>query len=154
MKGQSAIEYMMTYGWAILVVLVVGVCVWQFGFLDLSRNVVPDKRGFSQLSPSDWSLMNNGTFTMVVQNNAGSIVRMDSMKVDIEGGKMCVIKTDLNTKEFQEFRSASAVTVVLSDCLIDGGVGDYYRANVSIGYVNPSSDLSHISYGIVWGGIE
>jgi len=30
-KGQGALEYLQTYGWAILVVLIVGVVLWQLG---------------------------------------------------------------------------------------------------------------------------
>ena len=30
-KGQGAMEYLMTYGWAILVVMIVGVVLWQLG---------------------------------------------------------------------------------------------------------------------------
>jgi len=30
-KGQGAMEYLMTYGWAILVVLIVGIVLWQLG---------------------------------------------------------------------------------------------------------------------------
>jgi uncharacterized protein (UPF0333 family) len=30
-KGQGAMEYLMTYGWAILVVIIVGIVLWQSG---------------------------------------------------------------------------------------------------------------------------
>jgi len=32
-KGQGAMEYLMTYGWAILIVLVAGVVLFQLGVL-------------------------------------------------------------------------------------------------------------------------
>jgi len=32
--GQGAMEYLMTYGWAILVVIIVGVVLWQMGLFN------------------------------------------------------------------------------------------------------------------------
>jgi hypothetical protein len=34
-KGQGAMDYMMTYGWAILVVLIVGIVLWQLGVIHM-----------------------------------------------------------------------------------------------------------------------
>ena len=51
-SGQAAVEYLMTYGWAILVVLVVGIALWQLGVLtptEGNKNI----RGFTGLKPID-----------------------------------------------------------------------------------------------------
>ena len=45
-KGQGAMEYLMTYGWAILVVMIVGVVLWQlgvFGGVGLPEKVTEEK---------------------------------------------------------------------------------------------------------------
>ncbi len=155
-KGQNAVEYMMTYGWAILVVMVVGIVVWQMGFLDLTKNVSPDKRGFSQVVPIDWVLSQEGTLSIVVQNNAGSIVDVGgagegtSANIMVGGGTACAISSGTPV---EDFRPASTIKIEF-DCGAAGRkVGDYYRVNVSIQYTNPTSGLSHLSNGIVWGPV-
>lgn len=34
-KGQGALEYLTTYGWAVLVVISVGLIMWKFGLFNL-----------------------------------------------------------------------------------------------------------------------
>lgn len=37
-KGQSAMEYLLNYGWIFLVVLFAGLALWQFGAFDIQPN--------------------------------------------------------------------------------------------------------------------
>ena len=151
-RGQNAVEYMMTYGWAILVVLVAGVMVWQMGILELSRNITPDKRGFSQVTPLDWGLRDDGSFVVVVQNNAGTILEITDVGAILEvgGSGACTLDTVV---PIDNFRPASTQRVDFSDCTIDGDTGDYYRMNLTIRYQNKASALPHVSNGVLWGPI-
>ena len=40
MRGQGAMEYLMTYGWAILVVMIVGIVMWQLGIFNMGGTTV------------------------------------------------------------------------------------------------------------------
>jgi hypothetical protein len=44
-------EYLMTYGWAILVVMIVGVAMWRMGIFSIGGSVAPTASGFSALKP-------------------------------------------------------------------------------------------------------
>ena len=46
-KGQGAMEYLMTYGWAILVVLIVGIVLWQLGIFSGLGGSANKSLGFS-----------------------------------------------------------------------------------------------------------
>jgi len=156
-RGQSAIEYMMTYGWGVLVVLVAGVVLWQLGFLDLGANVTPDKRGFSQVTPLDWGMDQTGNLRVVIQNNAGTIVSIKDAGTDayvIIGGT----GTGLCPSKFFPFavsgdiRPGSTTNITFTSCpLSSNKVGTYYKVNVTIAYVNPASGLAHKSNGVMWG---
>lgn len=37
MKGQTALEYLLTYGWAILIILVVLTVLWYYGIFEKNR---------------------------------------------------------------------------------------------------------------------
>jgi hypothetical protein len=50
-RGQGAMEYLMTYGWAILVVMVVGVAMWQLGIFNMGGGSAPTAKGFSVMKP-------------------------------------------------------------------------------------------------------
>ena len=49
LKGQGAMEYLMTYSWAILVVAIVGMVLWQIGVFDTHEDAIPT--GWSTLKP-------------------------------------------------------------------------------------------------------
>jgi hypothetical protein len=46
-KGQSALEYMMTYGWAILIIVIVAVILYSMGIFNPRASVTASSSGFS-----------------------------------------------------------------------------------------------------------
>jgi len=69
-KAQGAMEYLMTYGWAILVVIIVGIALFGMGILDLGGGGTTTFTGFSKLKPIDW-VCNGNTLTVQFANGAG-----------------------------------------------------------------------------------
>ncbi len=70
-KGQAAIEFLMTYGWAILVVLVVIGALGYFGVLNPTA-LLPEKCVFGvELSCQDYALHTN-KIELRLQNNVGT----------------------------------------------------------------------------------
>ncbi len=51
-KAQSALEYMMTYGWAILIIVIVAVILYSMGIFNPSSSVTATSSGFSPFTPS------------------------------------------------------------------------------------------------------
>ncbi len=77
-KGQGAMEYLMTYGWAILVVMIVGVVLWQLGIFNLGGTVSKTMSGFGAVKPLDWSL------TPAVSNDNVVLVNGEGTKVTLK----------------------------------------------------------------------
>ena len=69
-KGQSAMEYLMTYGWAILIVIIVAAALYALGVFNPATFTGRTATGFTQLgAPSDWDLLSDGSFKMKLSNN-------------------------------------------------------------------------------------
>ncbi|MCD6591193.1 MAG: hypothetical protein J7K72_04445, partial [Candidatus Aenigmarchaeota archaeon] len=72
-KGQSAMEYLMTYGWAILIVIIVAAALYALGVFNPATFTGRTATGFTQLgAPSDWDLTTDGensTFRLKLANN-------------------------------------------------------------------------------------
>ena len=84
--GQAALEYLMTYGWAVLVVLVVIGALSYFGVLSPST-LLPEKCTFAiSISCVDHEVQ-NGQVSLVLQNGAGRdmIIRDISSSADALG---------------------------------------------------------------------
>jgi hypothetical protein len=52
MKGQSALEYMMTYGWAILIIVIVAVILYSMGIFNPGASITTASSGFSPFAVS------------------------------------------------------------------------------------------------------
>lgn len=70
-KGQAAMEFLMTYGWAILVVLAAVGALAYFGVLSPSR-FIPEKCYLpGGLACTDFTANADGNISIVLQNGAG-----------------------------------------------------------------------------------
>ncbi|MEA1925436.1 MAG: hypothetical protein U9M95_06160 [Candidatus Altiarchaeota archaeon] len=153
-KGQAAIEYLATYGWAILMVSIVAIVIWQMGVLDPPAPP-PDCRGFSQIRPMDWVFKTGGgTMDIVLVNEANTKLELgaNSVKASLDNVGPCTIDGPLSATNVS---AGGTVTVTLSGC--PAGVmnpGDYYKARINITYTNIASGMGHTSVGSCWGGAE
>ncbi len=80
-KGQAATEFLMTYGWAILAIVIVAAVLWNMGvFKGQCAKTAPVQVFGSgeQLQVSDWSLTSAGVLTMKVKNLAGNDISISA----------------------------------------------------------------------------
>ena len=91
-KGQGAMEYLMTYGWAILVVMVVGIVLWYLGVFSGGPGDVNTASGFAKVKPLEPSikystetysvLFGGGTFTTLrvnLVNGLGTLIIVENI---------------------------------------------------------------------------
>src|SRR3990172_218986 len=78
-KAQSAMEYLMTYGWAILIVIIVAAALFALGVFSPSTYTGHQATGFGELgTPSDWQY--SGTnLTIILKNQIGADVSITNV---------------------------------------------------------------------------
>ena len=131
-KGQGAMEYLMTYGWAILVVMIVGIAMWQLGIFNIGGTTVTST-GFARIKPqlAAVSLRSNGNFEGVFTNGAGARINIDTVNIyDNEGGA----GTICHVLAIGDISAGDNFGVSGTGCSVDGGVGDIYNIRVEIPY--------------------
>ncbi|MEM7816920.1 MAG: hypothetical protein QXZ20_03335 [Candidatus Aenigmatarchaeota archaeon] len=76
MKGQTAIEYLMTYGWAILIILIVAGVLAYYGIFAPAGFLAPTARGFGQVQVlNPWSVVgSSGAITLNLENRVGGTI--------------------------------------------------------------------------------
>lgn len=80
MKAQAAIEYLMTYGWMLVAVSVVGGAAWQtMGF-----QCVPSVSGFEgqNVHVQDFGLASENTMLLALENNGREDAEIDAVTVN------------------------------------------------------------------------
>ncbi len=149
-RGQISMEYVMTYGWMILIVMIVGIVLWQMGAFT-PPSASKGCRGFSQITVLDWKASaSDDKLQLTLTNEAGTKLRLDNVMGGIDS-KPCNSLLNLNT----EIRPGRTYQADLTPCGISSyKLGEYYRANITIEYYNVGSNILHRSVGICWGGIE
>lgn len=146
-KGQAAVEYLTTYGWAILVTLVVGVALWQMGAFK-PPSTPPGCTGFSQVTPIDHVADGSADrMGLTLTNEAGVKVKLNRIDVDIFG------KTCSNSGINKELRAGQSYQVNVTSCTLPD-TGNYYRAKITITYTNLVSGIKHKSVGECHGSVE
>ncbi len=153
-KGQAAIEYLATYGWAILMVSIVAIVVWQMGVLNPPAPP-PDCSGFSQIRPMDWVFITGSNkLSIVLVNEANTKLELNSNGVaaSLDNIGPCTVNgppSEINIS------AGGTATINVTGCPTGGmDPGDYYRAYINISYTNVASGMGHTSVGYCWGGAE
>jgi hypothetical protein len=131
-KGQGAMEYLMTYGWAILVVMIVGIVMWQLGIFNIGSTALTSS-GFGKLKPqlAGTGLTAGGVFTGVFTNGVGTPVTITSLVVTetMSGGSLCSSSSIPSTA----ISAGDNFKVEASNCPT-GNAGDVYALSVKLGY--------------------
>ena len=65
-RSQSALEYMMTYGWAILIIVIVAVILYSMGIFNPSSSITSTVTGFSGLGSVTAQCTANGVLRISV----------------------------------------------------------------------------------------
>lgn len=157
-KAQAAMEYLMTYGWAILVVMIVGVVMWQMGIFNLGGTTVTSQ-GFSRIKPqlAATGLNSNGDFTIIFTNGVGTEININSSEPGMFNGSVggmhdtCTLTpTKFTISVGDNFRMYG------NNCLTGSEPGSVYSGAVTIRYSLSIGDVSssHVEYGTVRGPVE
>jgi hypothetical protein len=126
-------EYLMTYGWAILVVLVVGAGMWRMGVFSLGGSVAPTSSGFELLKPllptcqmghriwlcpmtGPWDCWNG--FTCEFANVAGSGIKLKNVDVRVNEKYCEATIIDILPRHI-DLQSAYVYRMAFSDSLLD-----------------------------------
>ena len=81
-KAQSAMEYLMTYGWAILIVIIVAAALYALGIFNPATYTGRIPTGFTTLgAPDDWDVDSNGNVQILLNNRLASQIEIYNISV-------------------------------------------------------------------------
>ena len=126
-RGQSALEYLVTYGWAILAIVIIAAVLWYFGVFNPAQwTESKGSGGFTGVTVIDYTANStSGVVTMVLGNKVGRTITA-----------------------YCEPSNVSLTTTGTSQCVITGTpVGN--QINLDIVYYDTLSGLEHTDSGFV-----
>jgi len=155
-KGQAALEFLMTYGWAILVVLVVIGALAYFGVLN-PDSLVPDKCTLTTgISCDDHQIIGgappDGKIHLSLGNGQGRQIGIDEVRAIQVGDTSveCFNGTD------QIIKNGASTVFILEGAGCDvsqSGRKPRFNINVTYNFTDGAS-FSHISSGELLGTVQ
>ena len=140
-KSQAAMEFLMTYGWAILVVLAAIAALAYFGVLSPEK-FLPEKclieTGFTCIS----SKVESTQSTLILLNGLGRSVEVTN--IDIGGCSTTFTTTVL---------SGDQATFVVTSCT-NGDLKEVFKGDIVIKYTEKDTSLTKTAYGQIATKIE
>ena len=153
-KGQAALEYLLTYGWAILIIIIVGASLYSLGIFTPGQWTGRRQTGFAQFRVTDFKLDTDGNLTIILQNQVGKPITLDSVNATL---KQVMCSEDSGSPIGGSILPNSIYTVVL-EC---GSGSDWkmplkssYSITLDFHYTDGDSGLTHIDSGSLFGAVE
>jgi len=144
-RGQAAMEFLMTYGWAILAaIIVIGVLAY-FGVFSPSK-LVPEVCTINSplgLSPGDCQVSAAGGITLALRNGAGEQITISSINVANCGTD--IISTVVNDG------AKPQLSVACTTSLVDGAK---FSGDITITYKRTGGEFDQTSTGRVSGTVS
>lgn len=148
-KGQAALDFLMTYGWAIALVVIIAAVLFALGIFDVSTFTGSRAAGFAGVAVSGWNLGTAGTMSMKLSNQVGTQVRIDGVSVTIgtTTATLAGLPVTLNTGQ----QSATLSTAAGSFGNLTAGTG--YTAKVNVNYTDTNANFAYTTSGTLTGRI-
>lgn len=144
-RGQAAMEFLMTYGWAILVVLAAIGALAYFGVLS-PDNFLPERCTTSpEFGCIEHQAREGGDVSLGIQNNVGSTLSNVTVSLldPADGEPLCSTTETNSTSNGQRIGGS---LVELADCH-SLETGDRFQADMEFVYQESNSDLVHTRSG-------
>jgi len=152
-KGQAALEFLMTYGWAILVVLIVIGALAYFGVLNPNMLVPPKCTLETGLSCKDYRITAD-KITLSVENGMGKGMIIQKVSIyQVGGAGRCFNGTDLLAITIANGREG-ALEVYCQTPLTNTGRKEKFDLNITYYYQDSTVTYNHTLKGEILATLE
>lgn len=151
MRGQSALEYLITYGWAIVAIGVIITLLFYLGVFNPAQWVPVNNEaiGLSSVGVIDFTVNGSGTITLFLVNNAQAAINITDIR--ILGTSLTGLTPPLSSKGYL---TPGANLTITGNSTISGSRGDtFYSDKIEFTY-NITGGASHTDSGILRGKID
>ncbi len=145
MRGQAAIEYLMTWGWMIVVIAVVSAALYSLGVFNPSTWVQKSVRGFSSFSVEDW-VLSSTSLTVTLASKEDSKINV----TEISASSDTVSCSGAQSRVLNPGEKATLTAA----CTGVPPAGTGVTLEVTVSFRDLESGLYHRDYGYLTGKVE
>jgi hypothetical protein len=147
-KGQAALDFLMTYGWAIALVVIVAAALFALGVFDVSNFVGTKASGFSGVAVQGWSFTGStGILAVKLTNQVGQKINITGVSATIGSSTQTFNVSGLSTGTDTGMTTATLNSGAFP--VSTSGAG--YQAKLTINYTDMNSGFAASTTGTLTG---
>ena len=150
-RGQAALDFLMTYGWALLLIVLVVGALFSMGIFDMGMFMGSRATGFAQVSVSAWQLNTSGYLNVRLRNNAGKDINVTSVNATMN--TLFVNYNGTNGAGVVIYTGKESASLNLGNYLSYPSKGSSYSVKLDIQYVDLSSSFNYSDAGTLSGKV-
>ncbi len=153
-RSQSALEYMMTYGWAIVVIVIVAGVLYSLGIFSPASSLSSTVTGFSNLGSVTGECTANGVLRISLGDSTGYPINITSVTAKSSTGQISTFKPNSTVDPNPIIQPTSSY--IFSVPNICPAAGSRYSLAVTVNYTEPGQVFSgpYQSTGTVAGSVS
>ncbi len=149
LRGQAALDFLMTYGWALMLMALVVASLFALGIFDVGNFVGNRASGFVQVGVVGWRVSPAGAFTLLLKNNAGTDINITMINATLSQSNVVYSSPVINLAN-----GAQSSTISVGTFSSVPSAGNSYTAKVLISYNDSATGFTYVDTGTLYGKIN
>ncbi len=146
-KAQAGLDFLMTYGWALLLIVLVVGALFALGIFNPNAFLGNKAAGFAQVGVVGYKVDSAGVFSVKLRNQAGTQINITSMNATL-GSQTLNYGT---TTQIDNGKQSGTITVGTFGS--PPASGSSYSVAMQIGYTDTSTGFAYTNTGTVTGTV-
>jgi len=146
-KAQAGLDFLMTYGWALLLIVLIVGALFALGIFDVGSFLGSRSSGFAQVGIVGWKVADAGTFTTMFENHAGNDISITSISAT-KGSETINYTTPISLANGQ-----STGTITIGTFSTPGASGSSYTVAIDLIYTDTATGFEYSDSGTVTGAV-
>ena len=147
-RGQAALDFLMTYGWALLLIVLVVGALFALGIFDTGTFLGSRASGFTQIGVSGWQLNSSGIFSIKFKDKAGTDVNITAINITLN------TLTLTNNTSVSIANGKESGTLVVGNFSTVPASGGSYSVRVAINYMDSATSFNYTDSGTLTGKVN
>ncbi|MGC8533305.1 MAG: LamG-like jellyroll fold domain-containing protein [Candidatus Parvarchaeum sp.] len=152
-RSQSALEYMMTYGWAILIIVIVAVILYSMGIFNPSSSVTFTSSGFSPFAVSSVICNPSGLLVTLIGGglpNTATSATISKIYITSNTGTTALTK-EYNLTPIKIYPGTTATIIIPTITCTSANTKYSLSANLQYSYSTPAGNVITNTTGTITG---
>ncbi len=147
-KAQAGLDFLMTYGWALLLIVLVVGALFALGVFDIGSFTGSKATGFAQVGVVGWKLDTGGILTAKFENHAGTDINITSINATYKTSSVTYSTT------FNVDNGKQSGTITVGTFGSPGSKGSSYTVKMEITYSDRNTGFVYTDSGTVTGKVS